>query len=251
VFGNLLNNSCKYTPAGGRIAIAAERDGDAVVVSVRDNGSGIPAGKIDSIFDMFTQLDRSLERAQGGLGIGLTLVRRLVEMHGGTITAESAGEGQGSTFTVRLPVVVHAPDAAEPGLAPADALAPGRRILIVDDNKDSAESLAMLLEITGHRTFVVHDGVAAIAAAEAHRPEVMLLDIGMPRLNGYEVCRRVRQQPWGEEIKIIALTGWGQDEDRRKSQEAGFDGHLVKPVDYNALLELLGSIRSGASQPAD
>jgi CheY-like chemotaxis protein len=250
VFGNLLNNSCKYTPAGGRIAIAAERDGDAVVVSVRDNGSGIPAGKIDSIFDMFTQLDRSLERAQGGLGIGLTLVRRLVEMHGGTIAAESAGEGQGSTFTVRLPVVAHAA-IAEPGVAPANALAPGRRILIVDDNKDSAESLAMLLEITGHRTFVVHDGLEAIAAAEAHRPEVMLLDIGMPRLNGYEVCRRVRQQPWGEEIKIIALTGWGQDEDRRKSQEAGFDGHLVKPVDYNALLELLGSIRAGAAQPAD
>jgi CheY-like chemotaxis protein len=250
VFGNLLNNSCKYTPAGGHIEIAAERDGDAVVISVRDNGSGIPAEKIDSIFDMFTQLDRSLERAQGGLGIGLTLVRRLVEMHGGTIAAESAGEGQGSTFTVRLPVVAHA-TAAKPDVAPANALAPGRRILIVDDNKDSAESLAMLLEITGHRTFIVHDGVAAIAAAEAHRPEVMLLDIGMPRLNGYEVCRRVRLQPWGAEIKIIALTGWGQEEDRRKSQEAGFDGHLVKPVDYNALLELLGSIRAGASQPAD
>jgi PAS domain S-box-containing protein len=242
VFGNLLNNSCKYTPSGGRVSIAAERDGDAVVISVQDNGSGIPAAKIDSIFDMFTQLDRSLERAQGGLGIGLTLVRRLVEMHGGTITVESAGEGRGSTFAVRLPVLAHAGVAESVG-APAAAPAPRRRLLIVDDNKDSAESLAMLLEITGHRTFVVHDGVDAIAAAAEHRPEMMLLDIGMPKLNGYEVCRRVRQQPWGDEIRSIALTGWGQEEDRRKSHEAGFDGHLVKPVDYTALLELLGSMR--------
>jgi PAS domain S-box-containing protein len=241
VFGNLLNNSCKYTSPGGVISISAVRDGGDVLVSVRDNGTGIPPDKIDRIFDMFTQVDRPLERAQGGLGIGLTLVKRLVEMHGGSIEAKSDGQGKGSEFVVRLPVLEKAAGVAVTG-AEQPAPVQSRRILIVDDNKDSAESLSMLLQITGNETFMAHDGVEAIRAAEKHRPEVMLLDIGMPDMNGHDVCRHVREQPWGKDIVTIALTGWGQEEDRRKSHEAGFDGHLVKPVDYNALQELLGSL---------
>jgi len=246
VFGNLLNNSCKYTPPGGRIWIHAERQGGEAIVTVSDNGTGIPPDKIDSIFDMFTQVDRSLERSQGGLGIGLTLVKRLVEMHGGSVAAKSAGQGQGSEFVVRLPILAERSEAVQPPAAAAQPPLSSRRILIADDNKDAAESLSMLLQITGHETFMAHDGVEAIAAAEKHRPDVILLDIGMPRLNGLDVCHRIRKEPWGSGITIIALTGWGQEEDRRQSHEAGFDGHLVKPVDYNALLELLGSMNARA-----
>jgi CheY-like chemotaxis protein/two-component sensor histidine kinase len=244
VFGNLLTNSAKYTPHGGFISVSAERQGADVVVSVKDNGTGIPADKLESIFEMFTQVDRSLERAQGGLGIGLTLVTRLVEMHGGSIEVHSAGEGQGSEFAVRLPTVAGnaVPAAEEP--APVKPVA-NRRILIADDNKDSAESLSMLLATTGNRTFLAHDGVDAIAVADRERPDVMLVDIGMPMMNGLEVCRYVRGQPWGGNITIIALTGWGQEEDRRRSLEAGFDGHLVKPVDYAALMELLANVDAG------
>jgi len=242
VFGNLLNNSCKYTPPGGTIRVTAERRGAEVVVGVQDTGSGIPPDRLDSIFEMFTQVDRELERSQGGLGIGLTLVKRLVEMHGGSVEARSAGEGRGSEFVVRLPVLVGAPEAVSPAPSASEETLQSRRILIVDDNEDAAESLAMLLSITGNETHMAHDGVAAIAAVEHHRPDVVLLDIGLPGLNGYEVCRRLRREPWGKHVVVIALTGWGQEEDRRKSQEAGFDGHLVKPVDYNALLELLASL---------
>jgi PAS domain S-box-containing protein len=254
VFGNLLNNACKYTGRGGSIAVTAARNGTDVVVSIKDTGIGIPSDKLETVFDMFVQADRSLERSQEGLGIGLTLVRRLVEMHGGSIAAHSEGAGRGSEFVVRLPLqprarISAATAVATPARPPAMAItiAPEesdgatrpRRILIVDDNSDAAVSLAMLLQTGGNDTHTVHDGIAAVEAAEQYRPEIMLLDIGLPRLNGHDVCRRIRQQPWGRDVRIIALTGWGQESDRKLSQEAGFDGHLVKPVDYAALVEML------------
>ena len=240
VFGNLLNNSCKYTRPNGEITLTAKRSDDEVVVSVKDDGAGIPPDKLESIFDMFMQVDRTAERSQDGLGIGLTLVKRMTEMHGGSIEARSAGEGRGSEFVVRLPILRKPAEVSSGSDSPAKISAQ-RRILIVDDNKDSADSLAMLLEITGNKTYMAHDGVEAVEAIEKYRPEVVLLDIGLPRLDGHEVCRRVREQPWGKDIVVIALTGWGQEDDRRKSEEAGFNGHLVKPVDYDKLLALLGS----------
>jgi PAS domain S-box-containing protein len=242
VFGNLLNNSCKYTPAGGRIRVIAQRDGTDAVVTVSDAGIGIPADKLAAIFDMFTQIDHSLEQSQGGLGIGLTLVKRLVEMHGGSVEARSDGVGQGSAFVVRLPIAIDVSEVSAP--EPSESLENGatHRILVVDDNKDSADSLAMLLQLTGHEVFVAHDGHSALVAVELRRPDVVLLDIGLPSLNGHDVCRWIRQQPWGKTTVIIALTGWGQEEDRRRSQEAGFDGHLVKPVDHGHLLALLESL---------
>jgi CheY-like chemotaxis protein len=241
VFGNLLNNSCKYTRPEGFVSVTAERLDGEVLVKVKDNGAGIPLEKLDSIFDMFMQVDRSSERSQGGLGIGLTLVKRLTEMHGGSIEAKSEGEGRGSEFIVRLPVLIQPKAAAQPAPENLEA-APGRRILIVDDNRDSADSLAMLLEITGNQTYLAHDGEEAIEAIEQYRPEVVLLDIGLPKLTGHEVCRWVRGKSWGKDIVVIALTGWGQEDDRRKSEEAGFNGHLVKPVDYDKLLELLSTL---------
>jgi PAS domain S-box-containing protein len=241
VFGNLLNNSCKYTRPEGFVSVTAERLDGEVLVKVKDNGAGIPPEKLDSIFDMFMQVDRSSERSQGGLGIGLTLVKRLTEMHGGSIEAKSEGEGRGSEFIVRLPVLIQPKAAAQPAPENLEA-APGRRILIVDDNRDSADSLAMLLEITGNQTYLAHDGEEAIEAIEQYRPEVVLLDIGLPKLTGHEVCRWVRGKSWGKDIVVIALTGWGQEDDRRKSEEAGFNGHLVKPVDYDKLLELLSTL---------
>ena len=246
VFGNLLNNSSKYTKPHGVIVLSATRAGDEAVVSVKDNGAGIPKDKLDSIFEMFMQVDGTAEKSQGGLGIGLTLVKRLAEMHGGTIEAKSDGEGQGSEFIVRLPVLDEASVASHAGADGTQRSISQRRIVIVDDNRDSAESLAMLLEITGNQTFMAHDGLEAIDVIEQQRPEVALLDIGLPGLSGHEVCRRVREQPWGKEIVMIALTGWGQEDDRRKSVEAGFNGHLVKPVDYDNLLKLLNTLTNGA-----
>ena len=245
VFGNLLNNSCKYTKPNGTISVSAKRLDSEVVVTVRDNGAGIPQDKLDRIFEMFMQVDRTAERSQSGLGIGLTLVKRLTEMHGGSIEAKSGGAGEGSEFIVRLPIVSQPTFAAQP--APSSAVETQRRILIVDDNRDSADSLAMLLELTGNKTYMAHDGIAAVEAIEKHRPEFVLLDIGLPKLDGYEVCRRVREQPWGKNIVVIALTGWGQDEDRRRSEEAGFNGHLVKPVDYDKLLDLLSTLTNGGN----
>ncbi len=244
VFGNLLNNSCKYSDPGGTITVRMERDGDEAVVTVEDTGAGIPPDRIAGIFDMFTQIERSRDRAQGGLGIGLTLVRRLVQMHGGSVEARSAGEGQGSQFVVRVPIVL---EPEVPVVAPAGA--PGtpqrRRILVVDDNHDAASSMAMLLELDGHEVVMVHDGAAAYEAAEAHRPDVVLLDIGLPLLDGYEVCRRIRRQPWGSGMALVALTGWGQDEDRHKTREAGFNAHLVKPVNYDELMTMLEALSVG------
>jgi PAS domain S-box-containing protein len=246
VVGNLLNNSCKYTRPGGKIWVTAERQGSEAVLTVKDTGIGIPPDKLESIFDMFTQVERSLERSQGGLGIGLTLVKRLVQMHGGSIDARSAGEGRGSEFVVRLPIVAGTSKARTPATIAAQEATRTRRILVVDDNEDAAVSLATLLKMTGNETYTAHDGVGAIEAVENHRPEVVLLDIGLPKLSGHEVCRRVRCQSWGKDIVLIALTGWGQEEDLRRSRETGFDGHLVKPVDYATLMELLNSLAPAA-----
>ena len=238
-FGNLLHNACKYTPPKGHIWLTAERQGSDVVVNVKDTGVGIPPDKLDSIFEMFTQVDQSLERSHDGLGIGLTLVRRLIQLHDGTVTAQSKGTGRGSEFIVRLPIPV-IPHEEYPRQPPPEPLSTTpRRVLIVDDNPDAATSLAMLLKITGNATETATDGRQAVQRAATYRPEIILLDIGLPKMSGYEVCRAIREQSWGKDIVIVALTGWGQDEDRRKSKEAGFDEHLVKPVDYNVLLRLL------------
>jgi PAS domain S-box-containing protein len=239
VFSNLLTNSAKYTPRGGRIRLAAEARGGELVVKVRDTGLGIPADALPRIFDMFSQVDRSIEKSSGGLGIGLALVKGLVEMHGGTVTADSPGPGQGSTFTVRLPAAADRPAAAAP---PADEHArggPGRRVLVVDDNRDGAESLALMLRLLGNEVYTAHDGLEGLEAAGRLRPDVVLMDVGMPRLNGLDATRRLREQPWGRAMTVIALTGWGQECDRALSREAGCDGHLVKPVDLAALDALL------------
>ncbi len=244
IFGNLLTNSAKYTPRGGQIWLTAERRGEDVIVSVRDNGIGIPPESLRSIFDMFSQVDRSLERSTGGLGIGLALVKGLVEMHGGTVMAESAGKG--SRFTVRLPTLfAHAEPATvvEPQGVPAVSV-PGRRILVVDDHQDAASSMARLLKLRGNEVRMAHDGIEAIETAEEFQPEVILMDVGMPRLNGYEATRRIRGQPWGRSITVIALTGWGQEGDRVQSRDAGCDGHLVKPVDIRDLETLLTKLRA-------
>jgi CheY-like chemotaxis protein/two-component sensor histidine kinase len=242
VFVNLLNNAAKSTERGGHVWLTAERQGSDAVVSVRDTGVGIAADQLPRIFDMFSQVARSLERSQGGLGIGLTLVRRLVEMHDGRIEARSEGPGRGSEFVVRLPVVVEAsvpPPAERPEpAAPKSSL----RILIVDDNRDGADSLGMMLRMMGNDTRTAYDGQEGVDVAGEFRPDVILLDIGLPRLNGYEACRRIRGQPWGAGVVLIAVTGWGQEEDRRRSHEAGFDKHMVKPVDPTALMKLLAEL---------
>jgi PAS domain S-box-containing protein len=250
VFGNLLNNSSKYTDHGGRIWLTANRDGDQVRVTVQDTGIGIPASALPNIFDMFSQVDRSIERSTGGLGIGLALVKGLVEMHGGMVQAESPGEGKGSIFTVRLPILRDRAESSlgEPAEAGADSAAGSkRRILVVDDNRDSADSMALMLQLLGNEIRTAHDGLEAVALAEQFRPQVILMDIGMPRLSGYEATRRIREQPWGRGMAIIALTGWGQDVDRARSREAGCDSHLVKPVDLTGLEKLLKELQDNSS----
>jgi CheY-like chemotaxis protein len=204
---------------------------------VQDDGIGIASDQLPGIFEMFAQVDTSLERSRDGLGIGLTLVKTLVEMHGGTVEARSDGLGLGSEFVVRLPLAAGAPEARPPAGAPAPPVS--RRVLIVDDNEDGAASLAMLLRADGHAVSVAHDGAGATEAVAAFKPDVILLDIGLPGMNGYETCRAIRARPGGERIVIAALTGWGQDDDHRRSREAGFDAHLVKPVERDALAALL------------
>ena len=238
VFSNLLTNSAKYTPRGGKIWLSAEVAGDTAVVSVRDTGIGIPAASLPKIFDMFSQVDRSIERSTGGLGIGLALVRGLVEMHGGTVAAESV-DGNGSTFTVRLPIAVTTNDVGGRTKQVQASTGDRLRVLVVDDNRDGAESMAMMLRLLGNEVTTVHDGLEAVAAAGAFRPEIVLMDIGLPRLNGLEATRRIREQDWGRSMTIIALTGWGQDNDRERSRDAGCDDHLVKPVDLANLQSLL------------
>jgi len=246
VFMNLLSNSAKYSERGGHIWLTVERQGSDVVVSVRDTGIGIPTDKLTSVFDMFSQVDRSLEKSQGGLGIGLSLVKRLVEIHGGRIEAKSDGPGRGSEFVVRLPVDVEAsrPQAADKQQEPA-APKSSLRILIVDDSKDGADSLAMVLKMMGNDTRTAYDGKEGVELAEEFRPEVVLFDIGMPKLNGYEACRLIRKQPWGRKVIVIAVTGWGQEDDRQRSHDAGFDHHMVKPVDPQALMKMLAGLDVG------
>jgi PAS domain S-box-containing protein len=243
VFANLLNNSAKYTDRGGRIWLFAERQGSAVVVSVRDNGIGIPAPMLAKVFDMFTQAEGARDKAPGGLGIGLTLVQRLVALHGGSVEAHSAGPDRGSEFVVRLPLAADLAGVALDcvGAAPAGSV---HRILVVDDNLDAATTLAEMLELMGHETRTAHDGLEALAAAAAFRPDLILLDLGMPKLDGYETSRRIRQEPWGARTVLVALTGWGQEEDRRRSRDAGFDEHLVKPVELAALEKLLAGLKT-------
>ncbi|GHA69462.1 PAS domain S-box protein [Cognatilysobacter bugurensis] len=239
VFSNLLNNAAKYTPHGGRIAVSASAEGTDAVVRVRDNGVGIPLDMLPRVFEMFSQVDHTLDQAQGGLGIGLTLVRSLVELHGGTVSAQSAGRGCGAEFTVRLPLC-DTPTAHGSTPRIADGVTDRgdgpQRVLVIDDNRESADSLAMFLRLCGREVHVAYDGNAGIEAAERLRPDAMLVDIGMPGRNGYEVCTHVRAQAWGHALAIFAVTGWGQQDDRHRSERCGFDGHLVKPVDPDALL---------------
>ena len=245
-FLNLLNNAAKYTPRGGHIWFTAALQGSTVVVSVRDNGIGIAEDMLTRIFDMFAQVDRSLEQSHGGLGIGLALVRRLVEMHDGTIEVRSTGIDQGSEFVVRLPALIEPSPESPPPKKSADTRAGGRRVLVVDDNKDAAVTLGMLLRLKGHDVRLAHDGEDALLAAEAFHPQLVLLDIGLPRLNGHEVARRIRQQPWSQDAILVALTGWGQDEDHRRSLAAGFNLHVVKPVEMAALDKLLSGFAATA-----
>jgi PAS domain S-box-containing protein len=242
VLCNLLNNAAKYTPPGGRITLRTEGDGFEVVVTVTDDGAGIPPEMLTRIFDLFHQVDPSLARSQGGLGIGLTLVQRLVEMHGGSVEAHSDGPGRGSTFAVRLPALAAPPDAA-PRRRQPPALAPGtpRRVLVVEDNLDSATALAELLRLWGHEVRVAHDGPAGVAEAGVFAPDVVLLDIGLPAMDGYEVALTLRADPAFAATRLYALTGYGQEQDHRRSRDVGIDRHITKPIDLAALRELLAA----------
>ncbi|HSB12335.1 MAG TPA: PAS domain S-box protein [Blastocatellia bacterium] len=243
VISNLLNNAAKYTEPGGQIWLEARVEGREIAISVRDTGIGIPAEMLPRIFDMFTQVDPSVTRSQGGLGIGLTLSRSLVELHGGTIKARSAGTGRGSEFMVRLPLAQSEQSVGEMEAqmrnADIDPRSPARRILVVDDNIDSIESLGLWLRLMGHDVRLVHEGLAAVEAAREYHPEVIVLDIGLPDIDGYQVARRLRQEPDLGGVLLIALTGYGQDEDRQRCYDAGFDEHLIKPVDPASLEALL------------
>jgi signal transduction histidine kinase/ActR/RegA family two-component response regulator len=252
VVGNLLNNASKFTGEGGRIELTVSPDSShevsgaarGVVIRVRDTGVGIAPDQLSRIFDMFVQVDSSLGHSAAGLGIGLTLVRTLVEMHGGSVEVHSGGLGQGSEFVVHLPTV-GAGREPPPGPTATEPIAADRlRVLVVDDNRDSADSLAMLLRLRGHDTHTAYDGLAAVESAARLHPDVVVLDIGLPGLDGYEAARRIRRERPGRDLLLVALTGWGQDEDRRRSEEAGFDTHLTKPLDHVALLRLLAESRA-------
>jgi PAS domain S-box-containing protein len=240
VFSNLLNNAAKYTNPGGHIEVFAVQHGDTVDVSVRDNGIGIAPELLPRVFEMFTQVGPSTDRSRTGLGIGLALVKRLLDLHKGSIVAESAGVGKGSEFRVTLPVFANvAPRAHVPRAERSMPSAQAKRVMVVDDNEDSAVTLGLLLERYGCVTCVVHDGYTALARVPEFRPDVILLDLGMPGLDGNETCRLLRREPWGQNIVVIALTGWGQAEDRRRTRESGFDHHLVKPVQPSVLMSVL------------
>ena len=252
VFGSLLNNAANFTNPGGSIVFKAELLGSAssgekttVVVCVKDNGRGIPTEMLSEIFEMFVQEDRSMERSQGGLGLGLTLAKRLVEMHGGSIEAKSDGRGLGSEFVVQLPVMAAeaaAEAAAQAARPPATARRRSRRVLVVEDNLDSAQSLSLLLQMRRNNVLTALDGIEGVEAAAAFQPDLILLDLGLPKLNGYEAAKRIRQERDDSRLVIVALTGWGQEEDKLKSRDAGINLHLVKPVDPDLLDELLASV---------
>ena len=246
VLSNLINNAAKYTRPGGHIEVSASVEVKQAAIEVRDDGLGIAPEMLSRIFDLFAQVDTSLERAQGGLGIGLTIARNLVEMHGGSMEAASGGLGRGSAFTVRLPLApeedARAAAEADRGQETGEKTGAGLRILVVDDNQDSADSLAVWLRLKGHEVRAAYGGPEALAAALEQRPDLVLLDIGMPGMSGYEVVRRLRAHPDTRRTRLVAMTGWGQEEDRRQSREAGFDQHLVKPLEPRALEELLAGL---------
>jgi PAS domain S-box-containing protein len=243
VFSNLLTNAAKYTEKGGHIRLTVERKNGEAVVSVVDTGIGIDAAHLPHVFEMFSQVAPALERSQDGLGIGLSLVRGLVTLHDGSVESHSDGLGMGSEFVVRLPVSeMGEPTAQQPGGNGESSLAPrSRRVLVVDDNHDAAQSLAMMLRVMGHDTQTAFDGLEAIQAAGTFRPDVVLLDIGLPRMDGYEVARQIRRRDWGKTMLLVALTGWGQDEDKERAKAAGFDHHLTKPVDPDTLSTMLAA----------
>jgi CheY-like chemotaxis protein len=247
IFSNLLNNAAKYTPRGGAIGVAVRRHAQRVVISVTDNGAGIAPERLPRIFDLFNRGGRGPD--EPGLGIGLALSRRLVDMHGGTMEVHSEGIGLGSEFTVRLPVRENpqSPMAAEEVTGPARLQ---KRILLVDDNREAAESLGMLLRFLGADVRIAYTGQDALAAYADYRPAFVLLDIGMPGMDGYEVARRLRAQESGRRAVLIALTGWGQEEDRRRARDAGFDHHLIKPADISTLEQLFNSLPASAARPA-
>jgi CheY-like chemotaxis protein len=238
---NLLINAAKYTEPGGTITVSARAEGDDALVSVRDSGVGIAPDLLPRIFDLFVQGASSLDRSQGGMGIGLTVAKSLVDLHGGTMTAHSAGVGQGSEFVIRLPRVEVGAGVA-PAASPSAAASPAgdsRRVLVVDDNLDGAEMLGKVLEVIGCAVRVVHDGASAVAEAEAFRPQLVLLDIGLPGMDGYTVARRLRASQAEPTMKIVAVTGYGQPSDRARSREGGFDEHIPKPIDLGTLRRLL------------
>ena len=245
VFSNLLNNAAKYSDRSSRIQLIVEHQGRGVAVTVKDTGIGIAADQLSRIFEMFTQVDRSLEKSQGGLGIGLTLAQRLVEMHGGSVEAHSKGPGKGSEFVVRLPVVVEVLRSEESGTELEQRIQTSRRILVVDDNRDGADSLSEMLRVMGNDTRTAYDGQEGVDVAAEFRPDVVMMDIGLPKLNGYDACRHIREQPWGKGVVLIAVTGWGQEDDRRRSHLAGFDHHMVKPVDPEVLTKMLAGLDVG------
>jgi signal transduction histidine kinase len=246
---NLLNNAVKYTEAGGRIKVTVSREENLVAIRVQDSGVGISPELLPRLFNLFTQAATTTDRAQGGLGIGLALVRRLVEMHGGTVAAHSEGENRGSEFVVRLPLLAQSARRRWPPAATAEMRdrPPPRRILVVDDNADSLDSLAALLRCEGHEVYTAADGLEALARAALCRPEIALLDLGMPKLDGVQLGRRIRAEPWGRAMTLIALTGWGQETDRKRTQAAGFDAHLIKPLDMGALAPYLLPQANGAA----
>lgn len=252
IFSNLLNNAAKYAERGGHIWLTAHLNGESVRVSVRDTGIGIAREHLSHIFEMFSQVVPALERSQGGLGIGLALVRGLVELHDGTIEAHSDGPGQGSEFVVHLPLAERRLQTTAPErLSDAGQTTPRisrSRILVVDDNPDTTATLALLLERTGHQVQVAHDGLEAVHAVAAFQPDVVLLDIGLPKMNGFEVARRIRQEGGGKRVTLVAVTGWGQQDDRRRAMEAGFDHHLTKPVEISRLMQLLASVTADTSR---
>lgn len=249
IVANLLDNAAKYTDPGGKVWLSAEREGDNAVIRVKDSGMGIRSEALPRIFDMFTQAGVPLERSQGGLGVGLALVERLVQLHGGTVSAYSAGAGQGSQFTIKLPL---AQAQKVPAVEPRDTSpTPSRsrcRVLVVDDNVDSVDSLAMLLRMMGHEVETASDGASGLDKAVAFKPDVAILDIGLPKVNGYELAKQIREQQWSKDVILVALTGWGQEQHRRRSEESGFNHHLTKPVEFDVLQDILAAADNCSSQ---
>jgi CheY-like chemotaxis protein/two-component sensor histidine kinase len=247
VVGNLLNNASKFTDVGGRIHLQVTRDQQSAVIAVTDDGIGIPQEHLPRIFELFSQVHSKSQTSQGGLGIGLALVRRLVEMHGGSVSVRSDGAGQGAEFIIRLPLVSTQSRAAAPSRESdtIPALA-SRRILVADDNHDAAESLATLLELRGHDVRKAHDGEEVLVVGDVFVPDVVLLDLGMPKMDGYETARALRRRPWGEQATLVAITGWGQQQDRQRTSRAGFDAHLVKPVTEVSLYKTLAAADESA-----